>query len=117
MTAPPSATAMAARGGEAWNLHAGEPPAARRNPAASYITTNEKIRAIANGAEDTPAYLPTAVVMPITIAAWLLGMPPVSARTRRFSLRCRTEVRMTLAAWAIAQATSGARRYFTCSRY
>src|SRR5450759_1562693 len=88
-------------------------PAARRSPAASYITTNEKIRAIANAAEETPAYLPTAVVMPITIAAWLLGMPPVSARTRRFSLRCRHEVRITLAAWAIAQANTGARRNFT----
>src|SRR5450759_3541752 len=40
-------------------------------------------------------------------------MPPVSARTRRFSLRCRIEVRITLAAWAIAQANTGARRNFT----
>ena len=47
------------------------------------------------------------------IAAWLLGIPPVSARTRRLSLRCRIEVRITLAAWAIAQATKGARRNFT----
>src|SRR5438105_4241562 len=87
-------------------------PAARRRPAASYITTNVKIRAIANGAEVRPAYLPMAAVRPITIALWLLGMPPVSARTRRFSLRSRNHVNVTLAIWAMTHATSGASRYF-----
>src|SRR5438477_2291446 len=88
-------------------------PAARRNPAASYITTNVKIRAIAKAAEPRPEYLPIAVVRPMTIALWLLGMPPVSARTRRFRRRCRTEVSVTLAACASAQATMGARRNLT----
>src|SRR5437667_2663509 len=88
-------------------------PAARRSPAASYMTTKVKIRAIANAAEPTPEYLPIAVVRPITIALWLLGMPPVSARTLRFKRRWRTEVSVTLAAWARAQATIGARRNLT----
>src|SRR5438093_1589261 len=90
-------------------------PAARRRPAASYMTTNVKIRAIAKAAELSPEYLPTAVVRPITIALWLLGMPPVSARTRRLIRRWRTDVRITLAAWAIVQATSGASRNFNSS--
>src|SRR5207245_7078190 len=89
--------------------------AARRRPAASYMTTNEKIRAIANRGEATPAYLPIAAVRPITIALWLLGMPPVSASTRRLSLRWRTDVSVTLAAWQIVQATLGASRYFTAA--
>src|SRR5690348_5500873 len=88
-------------------------PAARRSPAASYITTNVKISAIAKGAEERPEYLPIAVVRPITIALWLLGMPPVSASTRRLSRRARTEVMVTFAAWAMAQATIGARGYLT----
>src|SRR5260370_19922343 len=87
-------------------------PAARRRPAASYMTTNEKIRAIANSGDMTPAYLPTAVARPATIALWLLGIPPVSASTRRFSLCCRTEVRVPLATWQIVQATIGASKYF-----
>src|SRR5216684_749058 len=87
-------------------------PAARRRPAASYMTTNEKISAIANSGESTWAYLPTAVARPATIALWLLGIPPVSASTRRFSLCCRTEVRVTLATWQIVQATIGASKYF-----
>src|ERR1700694_1389948 len=87
-------------------------PAARRRPAASYMTTNENISAIANAAEVTPAYLPTAVVMPITIALWLLGIPPVTASTLRFKRRWRTEYRITLAVWAIVQATTGATRNF-----
>src|SRR5438445_3428823 len=90
-------------------------PAARRRPAASYITTKVKIRAIAKGAEVSPAYLPMAAVRPITIALWLLGMPPVSASTRRLSLRWRTDVSVTLAAWQIVQATIGASRYFTAA--
>src|SRR5438132_3027412 len=88
-------------------------PAARRRPAASYMTTNEKIRAIANWGEARPAYLPIDAVRPITIALWLLGIPPVSASTRRFNLRWRTEVSVTFAAWQIVQATIGASRYFT----
>src|SRR5216683_5624663 len=91
-------------------------PAARRRPAASYMTTNEKIRAIAKSGEVTPAYLPTAVARPATIALWLLGIPPVSASTRRFSLCCRIEVSVTLATWQIVQAMIGASRYFTSSR-
>src|SRR6266852_942903 len=87
-------------------------PAARRRPAASYMTTNEKISAIANSGESTWAYLPMAVASPATIALWLLGIPPVSASTRRFSRCCRTEVSVTLATWQIVQATIGARRYF-----
>src|SRR5229473_836197 len=87
-------------------------PAARRRPAASYMTTNEKIRAIANSGEVTPAYLPIAVARPATMALWLLGIPPVSASTRRFSLCCRTEVSVTLATWQIVQATIGASKYF-----
>src|SRR5712691_4763909 len=87
-------------------------PAARRRPAASYMTTNEKISAIANSGESTWAYLPTAVASPATIALWLLGIPPVSASTRRFSLCCRIEVSVTLATWQIVQATIGASRYF-----
>src|SRR5258708_31391477 len=87
-------------------------PAARRRPAASYMTTNEKIRAIANSGDMTPAYLPTAVARPATIALWLLGIPPVSARTRRFSLCSRTDVSVTLATWQIVQATIGASKYF-----
>src|SRR5207244_11241322 len=86
-------------------------PAARRRAAAPYITTKVKIRAIAKGAEVSPAYLPMAAVRPITIALWLLGMPPVSARTRRLSLRSRTDVSVTLAICAMTQATSGARRH------
>src|SRR6266852_5399921 len=88
-------------------------PAARRRPAASYMTTNEKIRAIAKSGEVTPAYLPTAVARPATMALWLLGMKPVSASTRKFSLRSRTEVRVTFATWQIVQATIGASKYFT----
>src|SRR5260370_4081596 len=76
------------------------------------MTTNVKIRAIANTGEARPEYLPIAVVRPMTIALWLLGIPPVSARTRRLSLRSRTEVSVTLAAWQIVQATIGASRYF-----
>src|SRR5713226_9617802 len=53
-----------------------------------------------------------AVARPATIALWLLGIPPVSASTRRFSLCCRTEVRVTLATWQIVQATIGASKYF-----
>src|SRR5260370_794325 len=56
-----------------------------------------------------------AVARPATIALWLLGMPPVSASTRRFSLCCRTEVRVTFATWQIVQATIGASRYFNPS--
>jgi len=55
------------------------------------MTTNEKIRAIANAGEATPACLPIAVVKPMTIALWLLGIPPVTASTRRLSRRARTE--------------------------
>src|SRR5260370_271118 len=76
------------------------------------MTTNVKIRAIANTGEARPEYLPIAVVRPMTIALWLLGIPPVSARTRRLSLRSRTEVSVTLAAWQIVQATIGASSYF-----
>src|SRR5258708_23961367 len=53
-----------------------------------------------------------AVARPATMALWLLGIPPVSASTRRFSLCWRTEVSVTLATWQIVQATIGARRYF-----
>src|SRR5467141_594545 len=45
------------------------------------------------------------------MALWLLGIPPVSASTRRFSLCCRIEVSVTLATWQIVQATIGASRY------
>src|SRR6266849_1501469 len=76
------------------------------------MTTNEKIRAIANSGESRWEYLPTAVARPATMALWLLGIPPVSARTRRFSLCCRIEVSVTLATWQIVQATIGASRYF-----
>src|ERR1700694_4188944 len=88
-------------------------PAARRSPAASYITTNVKIRAIAKAAEARPEYLPTAAVRPMTMALWLPGIPPVSASPRRLSRRCRTDVNVTLAACAMTQATSGGRRYLT----
>src|SRR5260370_19956720 len=40
-------------------------------------------------------------------------MPPVVASTRRLSRRSRNELRASLAAWAIVQATSGGRRNFT----
>src|SRR6266581_708145 len=90
-------------------------PAARRTPAASYITTNEKIIAIANEGLVRPPWWPIAVVRPMTIALWLLGMPPGSASTRRFSRRCRIELRATLATWAIAQATTGGKRKVTCT--
>src|SRR5260370_42066765 len=46
------------------------------------------------------------------MALWLLGIPPVSARTRKFSLCCRIEVSVTLAPWQIVQATIGASKYF-----
>src|SRR5690348_9908801 len=77
------------------------------------MTTNVKIRAIANSGELRPEYLPTAVVSPITIALWLLGMPPVSARTRRLSRRWRNEYRVSLAICAMPHAIRGARRYLT----
>src|SRR5260370_18773661 len=76
------------------------------------MTRNEKIRAIANSGESRWEYLPTAVARPATMALWLLGIPPVSARTRRFSLCCLIEVSVTLATWQIVQATIGASRYF-----
>src|SRR5260370_22889857 len=76
------------------------------------MTTNEKIRAIENSGESRWEYLPPAVARPATMARWLVGIPPVSASTRRFSLCCRTEVSVTLATWQIVQATIGASKYF-----
>src|SRR5437764_7670930 len=76
------------------------------------MTTNEKIRAIAKGAEVIPAYFPQAAVSPMTMALWLLGIPPGSASTRRFRRRSRNELRATFATCAIPQATIGARRNF-----
>src|SRR5216684_8741734 len=86
-------------------------PAARRKPAASDMTTNEKIRAIAKSGEASPKCLPITAVRPMTIALWLLGIPPVSARTRRLRLLWRTDVNVTLATWQIVQARIGATRY------
>ena len=40
------------------------------------------------------------------MALWLLGIPPVTASTRRFNRRWRTEYRTTFAVWAIVQATT-----------
>src|SRR6266566_1815329 len=79
------------------------------------MTTNEKIRAIAKSGEASPKCLPITAVRPMTIALWLLGIPPVSASTRRFKLRWRTEVNVTLATWQIVQARIGASRYLNSS--
>src|SRR5689334_10302838 len=57
-------------------------PAARRNPAASYITIRLKKRTTPNRTEPTPSRNPTAVVSAATDAAWELGMPPVSTKRR-----------------------------------
>src|SRR5712692_3921538 len=88
-------------------------PAARRTPAASYMTTNEKIRAIAKLAEPHPFRRPRPVVSPITMALCELGIPPISASTARLSRRCCTDLITTLAVWATSQASSGGSRYFT----
>ena len=65
--------------------------AARRTPAASYITTSANASAMANGVERTPSRKPTAVASPATVAECELGMPPIVTSQRRFTRRSRME--------------------------
>src|SRR2546430_17428940 len=80
------------------------------------MTTIEKIRAIAKLLEVRPSNLATVVVKLMTKAEGELGMPPVSARTRKFSRRCRMERSATLRIWAINQARAAGSRYLTRHR-
>src|SRR5207248_8802295 len=86
-------------------------PAARRTPVASYMTTLAKIRQTAKSADCTPSSRPTIVVRETTSALCELGIPPAVASRRTLKRWSRTESKITLATWAIAQAMRGTTKY------
>src|SRR5206468_1378873 len=71
-------------------------PAARRKPAASYMTTRLKYSVTPNRTDVTPWRNATSVESAQTDAACELGMPPVSTKRRRFQRLVRTNSPMPL---------------------
>src|SRR6202011_3599073 len=86
-------------------------PAARRTPVASYMTTVEKISAMAKRGDCTPSRRPMIVVRATTRALCELGIPPAVASRRTLNRCNRTESMITLQVWAIAQAIRGTTKY------
>src|ERR1700730_11404282 len=91
-------------------------PAARRTPVASYMTTVEKISAMAKSGDPTPSSRPMIVVRATTRALCELGIPPAVASRRTLNRCSRTESMITLHVWAIAQAIRGTTKYGFRSR-
>jgi hypothetical protein len=71
-------------------------PAARRKPAASYMTIALKYSVTPKSGELMPSWIATLVESAETEAACELGMPPVSTKRRRFQRPMRIRSRTPL---------------------
>src|SRR5262245_9400631 len=91
-------------------------PAARRTPAASYITIRLKYRVTPNSGSRGPTMRNVLVESAATAAEWLDGMPPVWIRRTKSGRPVLIQVAKNLKSWTIVAAVKATTKGFNLDR-